>query len=98
LASLGSRFTLLNYSITLIGDDGIVIGSAEKVNTYFDNLTFTTWVPAFYFNQVNQTTIEIWQVLKYGGGYNSTQYFQTNATNWDDTTNNRGYLEVFYAN
>lgn len=100
LAQLGSSFTLLNYSLTLIGDNGLVIGSAENILSFAENSGYMqSYTPMFTFVPVNQNTIEIHQIFLFGGMidyYNN--YFQNNAANWDDTTNNRGYLEVFYAN
>lgn len=99
LSSISTSYAAIMWSLTLIGDNGLIVGSAEKIIHYSSRSGYVdTAYPAFHIIPVTQTTVNVYENLWFSGVYTSySSYFQTNSANWDDATANRGYLEVFYV-
>lgn len=94
ITSITSRF----FRLTLIGDDGIIVDglsiSHYSVNSGITDLTY----PAFDIQPNGSSSVIIRQCLYFGGVYDSyVSYFQTNSTNWDGSSSNRGFLDMFYT-
>jgi hypothetical protein len=98
LSSIGPYFTGLMWSLTLIGDNGIVVGNCEKVTNFASRSGYMDeFYPAFNLLHITQTTVNIYQNFFFSGVYTSVySWFHENLNNWRGTTANRGYLEVFY--
>jgi len=86
------------FRLTLIGNDGLLVDglaiSHYSVNSGITELTY----PAFDIQPSGAGAIIVRQCLYFGGAYDGyASYFQTNLTNWNGTTNNRGFLDMFYT-
>jgi hypothetical protein len=98
ISTFGSSFQGLAFSLTLKGDNGLIIGEAEKIIARSVNSGVGDFFyPHFTFEPASQTSILVYQNLLFGGVYDGfLSYFHTNLTNWDGSSVSRGWLEVFY--
>jgi hypothetical protein len=89
-----SRF----FSLSLIGDDGVVIDGLSMTNYSVNSGVTDLTYPAFDLVQSGNSSVIVRQILYFGGVYDAyTSYIQTNSTNWDGISSNRGYLDMYYT-